>query len=131
MNSPGVSTFGSVLRMERTMKVRVDDFDHSLVAAATVRLSLDGRSVDLDLAQVHVDELVDVLAPWFDAGRPVRAKAQSPRGKVHAKRRVTRGPSQAKVRAWARANNVPVSNRGSISRDVITQYQAARKRTTP
>lgn len=76
-------------------------------ASTTVTLSLDGRTVELDLHGRHVAELTSLLAPYFDAGRkPDQATLPGvPRKGTH--RAGIRAYNKA-MRAWGEANGYPV-----------------------
>jgi hypothetical protein len=105
-----------------TRKVQVvlqDDIDGS-EPAQTVYFSLDGRDYEIDLSDEHAAELSDCLAPWVAAGRRAStARIPEPRSRP---RRVT---ETADIRRWARENHIPVSERGRISIDLRTRYEAA------
>lgn len=92
-------------------------------AAETVRFSLDGALYEIDLIGPKADELRGVLAPFITAGRRQGATpARRRRGGATAPR-ATSGTADA--REWARANGFEVSDRGRISREILTQYEAA------
>jgi hypothetical protein len=101
--------------------VITDDLDGSQ-GAATVAFGLDGVSYEIDLGQPNRAALARALAPFIAAGRRVsrgsgRRRAPGPSG----------GPrvDRAAVRAWARETGLAVSERGRISADVMSQYEAA------
>lgn len=100
----------------------VDDIDGS-VADETVSFALDGARYEIDLTTKNATALRDALAPFIAAGRRLDRSAAS-----RAKRRASRnGDSEATIiRAWARENGVPVSERGRVGADVVAAYKAAR-----
>ena len=102
--------------------VLTDDIDGS-EADESVQFALDGISYEIDLSEAHVEELHELLAPYLDAARRVSGRASRRSG---AKSR----PSAERVdgsdvRAWARANGYQISDRGRVSSEVRTAYDAA------
>jgi hypothetical protein len=100
--------------------VITDDLDGTQ-GAETVAFGLDGVSYEIDLAQPNRARLAAALAPFMEAGR--RASRGSPRrgaGAAAASR-----ADRAIVRAWARETGLAVSDRGRISAELMSQYQAA------
>jgi Lsr2 len=97
--------------------VITDDLDGSQ-GAETVAFGLDGVSYEIDLAQPNRARLAGALAPFIAAGR--RASRGSRRGGAAGPR-----VDRAAVRAWARESGLAVSQRGRISADVMSQYEAA------
>jgi hypothetical protein len=99
--------------------VITDDLDGS-PDAQTVAFSFDGHSYEIDLGKKNLARLEKSLQPFIDAGRRTarRRAARSSRGA---------GPSvdRAAVRAWATAQGLKVSERGRISAEVLSKYDAA------
>ena len=86
-----------------------------------VPLSFDGVTYEIDLGKKNRARLERALAPFIEAGR------RAPRG---GRRRGGRRPAgspvdRSAVRAWARAAGLKVSERGRISADIMSQYDAA------
>lgn len=111
---------------QKTVISMTDDIDGS-EATETVVFGLDGATYEIDLNDVHAEDLREVLAPFISVARRAGAGAgASPRGGRPA---VKRGPDNEvdskAVRAWAEANGVEVSSRGRIKADVVEQYRAA------
>lgn len=112
---------------------RVDDLDVAKkvrkpaeVTGDSTTLTLNGRTVAIDLSDEHVKELSDLLAPYFDAGQEVTRKTT---GSGH----VT-SPADAErnreVRAWWQAQNgredlPPWKDRGRIPAVVSDAFDAA------
>jgi hypothetical protein len=92
-------------------------------AAETVRFSLDGAQYEIDLTGPRADELRGALAPFITAGRRQGAKPARRRSGGATAPRATSGT--ADVREWAREQGIEVSDRGRISREILTQYEAA------
>jgi hypothetical protein len=97
----------------------VDDVDGGQ-ADETVNFALDGVSYEIDLSATHAAMLREGLAEFVGCGRRTEKKLIAPIF------RVTRVGSDAKtVRAWAKANGVPVNDRGRIHQSVIDQFEEA------
>jgi len=98
-----------------------DDLDGS-PDAETVSFGLDGVSYEIDLAAANKTRLAAAVAPYMAAGRKVsrgrRGRAPRPAGGGRVDR--------AAVRAWAREAGLAVSERGRISTEVMSLYEAAR-----
>ncbi len=97
--------------------VLVDDVDGGQ-ADETLKFALDGATYEIDLSAAHASELRAALAPWIKSARKVSNKGV-------AKARTSGGDSGA-MRAWAKANGYQVSERGRISAEIRSAYDAAR-----
>ena len=100
--------------------ITTDDLDGSH-GAETVTFGLDGVSYEIDLGQPNRSRLASVLAPFIAAGRRVShgsRRSASPSGGSRANR--------AAVRAWAREAGLTISDRGRISAEVMSKYEAER-----
>lgn len=115
-----------VLRQDRTwivenMSKRVstvitDDLDGSSGAEA-IRFSIDGLAYEIDLGPANRERMHASLRPFIDAGRRMGVKKS-------AGRKASR-TDLAAVRAWAVEQGLNVAERGRISADVMTKYDAA------
>jgi hypothetical protein len=113
----------------------------------------EGKNYELDLHPDHAEDLDSALQNYgYATGRindfaskvkPVTAKRGRPAGKAPAVKKVTATPRKAapkadvklatdggktdpvKVREWARAHGVAVSERGRIAGSVLAKYHAA------
>ena len=106
--------------MAKTVSVVVtDDLDGS-PDAETVAFGFDGHSYEIDLGKKNRNKLEKSLQPFIDAGRRTaqRKTAKAPRAT---------GPrtDRAGVRAWAAGQGMKVSERGRISAEVMSKYNAA------
>lgn len=111
---------------QRTITTLVDDIDGS-EATETVAFGVDGTTYEIDLNDVHAEDLREVLAPFVSVARKVSGSSTRRRPTANAPRQRSSGDIDPKaVRAWAEANGVAVSPRGRIKADVLEQYQAAR-----
>jgi Lsr2 len=106
--------------MSKSVSVIVtDDLDGS-ENAETVAFGFDGVTYEVDLAQKNRAKLEKALAPFIEAGRKVPRAAARRAGRQSATS-VDRGA----VRAWARERGLKVSERGRVSADIMSQYEAA------
>jgi hypothetical protein len=106
--------------MAKTVNVVItDDLDGS-PDAETVAFGFDGQSYEIDLGKKNLAKLQKSLQPFIDAGRRTtqRRTAKASRGT---------GPriDRAAVRAWATEQGLQVSERGRISAEVMSKYEAA------
>lgn len=92
-----------------------DDLDGS-DGASTIEFAFDGVSYSIDLSEKNFEKLSKVLAPYIEAGSVV--------SKGRAKR-TTPAYDASDVRAWATANNIEVSERGRIKKEVVEAYLEA------
>jgi nucleoid-associated protein Lsr2 len=107
--------------MSKSVSVIVtDDFDGS-ENAETVSFGYDGVTYEIDLVEKNRARLEKALAPFIEAGR------RAPRGgRRRGERRPAGSPAdRSAVRAWARSAGLKVSERGRISADIMSQYDAA------
>ena len=97
-----------------------DDLDGS-PDAETVMFGLDGVTYEIDLSADNKARLERDFAPYVEAGRRM-SRSRNRSSQVRAA-----GPriDRAAVRAWAKENGLPVSERGRISTDLLSQYEAA------
>jgi hypothetical protein len=103
-----------------------DLHDDETPGTETVSFAVDGSSYEIDVCDAHGSQLRESFAPYVAAGR------RSGRGTATGRRRrgaarPSGGVDPAAVRAWARSNNVKVSERGRISADVLDRYAAAKR----
>jgi hypothetical protein len=106
--------------MAKTVNVVItDDLDGS-PGAETVSFRIDGHSYEIDLGQKNLAKLQKSLQPFIDAGRRTahRQAARPARGAAP-------GADRAAVREWAASQGLKVSERGRISAEVLTKYEAA------
>jgi hypothetical protein len=106
--------------MAKTVNVVItDDLDGS-PDAETVAFGLDGNSYEIDLGKKNRAKLEKSLQPFMDVARrsTQRRTARASRGSGS---RIDR----AAVRAWAAEQGFKVSERGRISAEVMSKYDAA------
>ena len=97
-----------------------DDLDGS-DATQTVTFGLDGTSYEIDLNDKNAAKLRDALAGYVGHGRKVGSAPR--RGRKAAVS--TGGVSAKEIRDWARSNGYDVPERGRVSADVRSAYDAA------
>jgi len=103
---------------QRIQTTLIDDLDQT-TANETVGFGLDGVSYEIDLSTKNAVRLRKALTQYVEAGR--RA-GRRPRGTR------TRVPSNSQaIRAWARANNVPITDRGRIPANVVEKFNKANR----
>jgi len=105
----------------------VDDIDGTVLDVGegeTVLFSLDGVAYEIDLTDSNAAALRDAFAPYVSAARSI----SSSRGASSEASRKRRRPGQqdyGTIRAWAKDNGYPVSERGRVPASVIDAYEAA------
>ena len=96
-----------------------DDLDGG-PADETVRFAVGGAHYEIDLSKKNAAALRKGLAPFIErARRPGRGQRGRPGRSVAARDR------SGAVRAWAKEQGIPVSDRGRIPASVVEQYEAA------
>ena len=104
--------------MQKKLVVLVDDLDNT-EAHQTISFSFKGVSYEIDLSDENVAEFEKDLSRWISAARRVGGRLVT-----RSARRVPAGASQsAKIREWARAQNIAVNERGRIPAELVQQYE--------
>ncbi|MBA3233865.1 MAG: Lsr2 family protein [Propionibacteriales bacterium] len=103
---------------QRVHVVLEDDLDGS-TAEETVTFGLDGVTYEIDVSSKNAAKLRDALSAYVAVARRSSAR----QGRRSSKR--SGGPSASEIRDWARANGFQVSERGRVSSEVRTAYNAA------
>ena len=91
-------------------------------------LLLDGAGVEIDLTSDSHDELMEVLKPYLNAKGARRIRGSVTSGGTASRRSgvATAGSEDtAKIRAWAKDNDLDVSDRGRVSAEVRAAYGKA------
>jgi hypothetical protein len=101
---------------KRVNTVITDDLDGSSAAEA-VSFSFDGLAYEIDLGPANRERLRKSLEPFIDAGRRVRRRRSS--------RSASAQLETATIRAWAMDQGMQVAERGRISADIVSKYNAA------
>jgi hypothetical protein len=110
---------------KRIVESFVDDIDGS-DAEGTTKFTLDGTSYEIDLSGANREQLEKALAPFITKARAVRGDrgVRGRRGGAGSARVVSREKS-TEIRQWAKAQGLPVSERGRIAATVVAQYETA------
>ncbi|WP_067779983.1 histone-like nucleoid-structuring protein Lsr2 [Actinomyces vulturis] len=103
---------------QKIQTILVDDLDHG-EAHETVTFALDGVSYEIDLSDEHAAELRADFAKWTEPARRVSGR------RVSGRRRSSGPGETAKIREWAKSQNMTVSERGRVSAEVRDAYYAA------
>jgi|ERR1022692_1097952 hypothetical protein len=106
--------------MAKTVNVVVtDDIDGS-PDAETVTFGFGGHSYEIDLSKKNLARLEKSLRPFMDAGRRTAHRRTAKSSQSAAAR-----TDRTAVRAWAAEQGLKVSERGRISAEVMSKYEAA------
>ena len=96
-----------------------DDLDGG-PAQETVRFGFGGAHYEIDLNKKNAKAFRKQLAPFIEHARKTGAEPR---------RRMMRAPSTRQrssgIRAWAKQQGIPISDRGRIPASVVAQYHAA------
>ncbi|MFD6728531.1 Lsr2 family protein [Corynebacterium xerosis] len=87
----------------------------------TVRFSVDGSDYVIDLSEDNATRFLELLAPYVEAARPAPVAGRS-------RARVTGGAKRSnsrRIREWAQAQNLEVSDRGTIPKHIVEAYNEA------
>lgn len=98
--------------------VVTDDLDGS-PDAVTVAFGFDGNSYEIDLSEKNRVNLEKALQPFIDAGRRTAHRRAAKISRANG-----RGGDLTAVRAWAAGQGLKVSQRGRISAEVMSRYEA-------
>jgi hypothetical protein len=112
---------------KQIQEIFVDDLDgSSMPSENTIRFGLDGTAYEIDLTGTNEEALRKALAPFLTKARPVRGErpARGRRGAGSLSRGLNRDKS-SEIRNWAKAQGLPVSERGRIAGTVVEKYEAA------
>jgi len=110
----------TVADMAKTVSVVITDDLDGTPEAETTTFSFGGHSYEIDLSPKNLAKLEKSLQPFMDAGR----RAAQPRP-ARAARGTGPRIDRAAVRAWAFGQGLRVSERGRISAEVMSKYEAA------
>lgn len=106
--------------MRETRFVLIDDIDGS-PAQETVYFSVGRQQYELDLSEDHLREFNASMERWVDPARKVT-------GRRSTKGSASSTPNDALlIRAWAKENDIELSERGRIPANVREAYYARSK----
>ena len=110
--------------MVRKTVVTLEDDVGGGPADVTLRFGIDGAEYEIDLNEKNAARFRNQLAPFIEHAR--RAGRRSRRAvRTAASRQRSRD-----IRAWAKDRGIELSERGRIPADVVTQYEAASRKTS-
>lgn len=94
---------------------------------AHVSVTIDNKTFVLDIDADNIDqELANIsLAEAIERGRKGDVKARRPRRRAQA---ASQPGLHSEARAWALENNIEVSERGAVAKDVLDQYLAVQNK---
>jgi hypothetical protein len=106
---------------QKVQVVLVDDLDGGS-ADETVTFSLDGVSYEIDLSHDNAAALRDAFAPYVGHGSRIGGPRRTS-GRAAA--RGKGGTNPAEVREWAKGQGIAVNERGRISAELQSKFDAA------
>jgi Lsr2 len=110
--------------MARRTVVTLEDDVGGGPADVTLRFGIDGAEYEIDLSEKNAARFRNQLAPFIEHAR--RAGRRSRRAvRTAASRQRSRD-----IRVWAKGRGIELSARGRIPADVVTQYEAASRKTS-
>jgi hypothetical protein len=110
---------------QRVVTLLTDDIDGD-EAAETVRFGVDGTEFEIDLNEENASAFREALRPYVQKGRRSGGRATASPGRRAAATNTKTDPAQLKaIRGWAKDQNLKVSDRGRISADILSAYEAA------
>jgi hypothetical protein len=109
---------------QKTTVTLVDDVDGG-DADETVSFALDDVAYAIDLSTANAAALRDAMAPWVGYARKTTRPGRADVGGAPRRRKSEGRSDLAEVRAWGKDNGFSVSERGRISAELQTAYDAA------
>jgi Lsr2 len=109
--------------------VLTDDLDGS-EATQTLNYTVDGQEYEIDLSEDNIQQFHEALEPFVSKSRQVeRQAAPARRGSGNGRRRSSAGGRDdiPQIRAWAESQEMDVSARGRVKKEIIDAYDEAHK----
>ncbi len=102
-----------------------DDLDGSK-ALGTTYFSYDGVDYEIDLSKKNKNAFDKALKLYVDAARAVKPRGKRPQRTAASstKRKGDKRRDLAAVREWAKSQGMPVADRGRISAEILSAYDA-------
>lgn len=112
--------------MKETVIRLIDDIDGKR-GDESITFSYDGQTYEIDLSSKNAKELRKTFAPYLDKARraPQNGKARRVTQTGKPAHTVSARERSQEIREWAKAQGIPVRDRGRIPADVISQYESA------
>ena len=104
---------------QKIQVVLEDDLDGG-AADETVVFGLDGTNYEIDLNKKNARTFRKQLAPFIEHARKAGRGQRRRSGRTSSSRQ-----HSGTVRAWAKDQGIPVSERGRIPASVVEQYESA------
>jgi hypothetical protein len=106
--------------MAQRVTVELEDDLDGGPADETLRFGLGGTEYEIDLSKKNANAFRRQIAPYIEHAR------KAGRGQRHRPTRPASGRERSgDIRAWAKDQGIPVSERGRIPTSVAAQYEAA------
>lgn len=100
--------------------IRTDDLNGD-PDAATVVITVNGKGIEIDVAERSSARLIKALEPFWNVG--TESDYDVVRRQRGAKRATsTRTADPGEVRAWANANGIQVNDRGRVPQVIVDQF---------
>lgn len=107
-------------------KITCDVCEGDVDAVQTVRFGLGGRAYAMELCEGHLESFQGQMDVWADAARrddsAISASTPTRRRRQNSPAVSSNAEELAAIRAWARSNGYPVSDRGRIAKDIREAY---------
>ena len=106
--------------MAQRVTVELEDDLDGGPADETLRFGLGSTEYEIDLSKKNASMFRRQIAPYIEHAR------KAGRGQRHRPARTASGRERSgDIRAWAKDQGIPVSERGRIPASVVQQYEAA------
>ncbi len=102
----------------RTIVTLEDDLDGS-PAEETLRFGIGSAEYEIDLSNKNAARFRTQMAPFLDHARMAGTEPRRPARTAASRQR------SHDIRAWAKDQGIPVSERGRIPASIAAQYRAA------
>jgi len=112
---------------QKTIVRLIDDLDGG-DADENILFAVDGIEYSIDLSKGNADKLRDALEPFVGNAQRVGGRKKGSgvySGGVRLQRPGTDKAQNQAIRAWAASQDIKLSDRGRIPRDVVERFNAA------
>ena len=127
---------------EKIIRYRYDDIegDDEVRAVETVPFAINGEFYEIDLGQKNLTKFNAQMGPWVEHARRVKGKRKPSTPTAQTKPVAQRSYDEVMavreqnnaIRAWAKAQGIPVGDKGKIANDVVKAFtEAHRLEVTP
>lgn len=114
---------------QKTVVTMIDDLTgEEAEHISAVEFALDGVTYQLDLSDENAAKLRDTLARYAGAGRRIGGRRRAARRVQASAKGGATGYNREtlkSIREWAKQNGHSVSDRGRLSAEVLTAWEAA------